>query len=399
MNIIEDYDKYIMKTYARFPLVFTRGKGAWLYTDSDKKILDMSSGIAVSSLGHKNSGLIGAIKKQCDKLLHTSNLYYSEPCLELAKKLIDNSIFAKAFFCNSGAEANEAAIKLSRKYGNSAGSGKKYKILTMKNSFHGRTIATLTATGQTKYQKGFEPLLEGFDYVEFNNVDDMKSKFSSEVAAVIVELVQGEGGIITVDYGFLKETRALCDKYNAIMIFDEIQTGCGRTGKLFGYEHFPEARPDIVTLAKGLAGGVPIGAMLVNDKYCDVLLPGEHASTFGGNLLASAAACEVIDALLSDNMLENIAKTGEYFREKLNELKSKYTQITDVRGIGLMNCIEVNMDCRVIIQQLIENGVLTVPSGTRVIRFLPPLIIKKEEIDFAIGKLEEVFSKGSKVES
>ncbi|HOF00925.1 MAG TPA: aspartate aminotransferase family protein [Spirochaetota bacterium] len=399
MNIIEDYDKYIMKTYARFPLVFTRGEGAWLYTDSDKKILDMSSGIAVSSLGHKNSGLIGAIKKQCDKLLHTSNLYYSEPCLELAKKLIDNSIFAKAFFCNSGAEANEAAIKLSRKYGNSAGSGKKYKILTMKNSFHGRTIATLTATGQTKYQKGFEPLLEGFDYVEFNNVDDMKSKFSSEVAAVIIELVQGEGGIITVDYGFLKETRALCDKYNAIMIFDEIQTGCGRTGKLFGYEHFPEARPDIVTLAKGLAGGVPIGAMLVNDKYCDVLLPGEHASTFGGNLLASAAACEVIDALLSNNMLENIAKTGEYFREKLNELKSKYTQITDVRGIGLMNCIEVNMDCRVIIQQLIENGVLTVPSGTRVIRFLPPLIIKKEEIDFAIGKLEEVFSKGSKVES
>ena len=263
----------------------------------------------------------------------------------------------------------------------------------MKNSFHGRTIATITATGQTKYPKGFAPLLPGFEYVEFNNKEDLKNKFNDNIAAIILEVVQGEGGIKPIDKEFVKLARELCDKNSALLIYDEVQTGIGRLGKLFGYEIFSDINPDAITLAKGLGGGVPIGAMLVNEKLKDVFVPGDHASTFGGNPLVSASALAVLEAIEDEKILDNVKTVGSYLRDGLYQLKSKYNIIKDVRGYGLMNCIEVDQDGRAIISKLIENDVVTVPAGATVIRFLPPLTINKTEIDFALEKLDKVLNK------
>ncbi len=387
MGIIGDSDMCVLNTYKKFQVVFVRGNGSWLFSDDGYKYLDMASGIAVSSLGHFHPKLTHAIETQSKKLIHTSNLYYTAPYSDLAVKLVKSSIFQKVFFCNSGAEANEAAIKLSRKHGNKSGIKNKYEIITMKNSFHGRTMATISATGQVKYQKNFEPLLEGFKYVEFNNKEDLKNNINEKTSAVIIELVQGEGGIYIIDKDFLKLARKLCDEFNSLLIFDEVQTGIGRLGKLFGYEFFLPVQPDAITLAKGLAGGMPIGAMLVKEKFSDLLGPGEHASTFGGNAVCCAAANTVLDVINEEKLLDNVEKMGNYLRKNLNDLKWKFKCIKDVRGIGLLNGIEINLNARELADKLLNNYVLSVPAGDNILRFLPPLIIKKEDIDFLIDAL------------
>ena len=389
MNIIEESNKYVLNTYTRYPLVFDRGEGAWIYTVDNKKFLDMSSGIAVSSLGHSHPAIIKAIENQSKKLLHTSNLYYTEPYVKLAKKLVGKSVFGKVFFCNSGAEANETAIKLTRRHGKKTGNNK-YEVITLKKSFHGRTMATLSATGQDKFHKGFEPLLEGFKFVELNNVSELKNNVNEKTSAVIIEPIQGEGGIHTALKEFIHAARELCDKYDALLIFDEVQSGIGRTGKLFGYEHFLPVEPDAVTLAKGLGGGMPIGAVLIKEKYADLLGPGDHASTFGANPVCCAAANAVLDTIDNENLSESVTNLGKYFRDKLNELKKDHPCIIDVRGMGLLNGIEINYEAKELIKKLMDNFIIAVPAGSNVVRFLPPLIVVKEEIDIVIETLKKI---------
>jgi acetylornithine/N-succinyldiaminopimelate aminotransferase len=392
MNIIQEYPEYFLNTYNRYPLVLVKGEGMWLYTDSGKKILDMSSGIATSALGHADAELAEAVKSQVMNIVHTSSLYYNPVALQMAKALLQDTVFSKVFFCNSGAEANEGAIKIARKYGKQNGSDNKYKIITMKNSFHGRTVTTLSATGQTKYQKGFEPMTPGFVHVELNNPEELLSEMDTDVCAIIVEVVQGEGGIRPVKKEFLSLARELCDKFKALLIYDEIQTGVGRTGKMYAYEHFLPVKPDIITLAKGIAGGFPLGAILVADKAENVLSPGEHASTFGGNLISCTAGLIVFNRLRNSGLLEKVNSNGEYFRQKALKLKDKYKLITDVRGLGYLNGIELSVPARDIILKLIENGVLTVPSGENVVRFIPPLIAEKEHLDYALEQFEKVMA-------
>ncbi|HOJ63027.1 MAG TPA: aspartate aminotransferase family protein [Spirochaetota bacterium] len=388
--IIEDYNKYILNTYKRFPLTFVKGEGCYLYTDFGKKMLDFGSGIAVSILGHSHPEIVKTIKEQAENLIHTSNLYYSLPQINLAKKLIEKSIFSKVFFCNSGAEANEAALKLARKYGKIKGGDDKYKVISLKNSFHGRTIATITLTGQTKYQKGFEPLLEGVIYVEPNDINELEKTFDKNVCAIFIEVIQGEGGIKELTYDFVRKIRQLCNDYDALMIVDEIQTGMGRTGKLFGYENFYNIEPDVITLAKGLAAGLPIGAMLLKESFASILGPGDHSSTFGGNLLSTSVASTVLDIIEKENILENVIVVGKYFKNRLLELKEKYPSIVNIRGMGLMLGMELNFSNRDFINKLFDEGIITIPSGDYVVRFLPPLIITKKEVDIVIDSLNKV---------
>jgi acetylornithine/N-succinyldiaminopimelate aminotransferase len=391
MNIIEISDKYILNTYKRFPVVFVKGKGVFLFTETGDKMLDMGSGIAVSSLGHSNENIINDTTKQINSLVHTSNLYYSQPAALLAKRLVECSVFQKVFFCNSGAEANEGAIKLARKYGKSF-SENKYKIISMKNSFHGRTITTLSATGQFKYQKGFDPLTPGFVFSEINNLEELKNNFNDEIAAVLIEPIQGEGGVRIIDIDYIKKCRELCDKYNALLIYDEIQTGVGRTGKLFAYEHFLPVEPDIITLAKGLAAGFPIGAVLIKDKFADFLKPGEHASTFGGNLVSAAAGNTVLNVIEKENLLENVRENGEYFKNKILLLKEKNKSIVDIRGLGYLIGIEFDFPAREMVEKLLDKNIITIPAGENVVRIIPPLVAKKEHFDIVINAIEIILN-------
>lgn len=390
---IETASKYIMNTYGRFPIVMEKGEGCYLYDDTGKKYLDMCAGIAVNSLGYGNEKLSAALKDQIDHLLHVSNLYYTKPQVEAAQLLIQNSHFEQVFFCNSGAEANEGALKLARKYGKQI-SSEKTKIISMKQSFHGRTYGAVTATGQTKYQKSFTPLVSGFDYAEYNDIESLKEIMSQEVCGVIIEVIQGEGGIRVGDKAYLKQVQALCEEYNALLIIDEVQTGIGRCGSLFAYEQFG-LEPDVVTLAKGLGSGVPIGAMLCTQK-ANVFIPGDHASTFGGNPLVTTAATVVLKELLTQGMLLHVQETGEYLRSQLDNLKEKYNIIQEVRGLGLMQGIELDKPAKEIIGKCIENGMLVVGAGEKVIRFVPPLIITKEQIDEAIEILEKSIQESSR---
>jgi len=382
--------KYILNTYNRFDLTFEKGEGVWLFTDKEEKFLDMASGIAVSALGYNNKRLVNSLSAQLPKLLHTSNYFYNIPSAKLAEKLIENTIFSKVFFCNSGAEANEGAIKFARKYGKSI-SSEKYNIITLNGSFHGRTITTLSATGQTKYQKGFEPMTPGFQYAIPNDVKDLKSKFNDTIAALIVEPIQGEAGIIPLNKDFLEEARELCDKHNALLIYDEVQTGIGRTGKLFAYQHFLPIEPDVITLAKGLAAGLPIGCFMVKEKYENVLLPGEHASTFGGNPLSATAALTELDIILSEGFLEQLVEKSQFFTEELLKLKEKFPKIIlDIRGMGFLIGVEFSKTAREIVSHLINNNIIAIPAGDNTVRFIPPLIIKGAELKIAINTLEKI---------
>ncbi|PHV69506.1 aspartate aminotransferase family protein [Sporanaerobium hydrogeniformans] len=382
--------KYIMNTYSRFPLSLIKGEGVYVYDETGKKYLDMCAGIAVNALGYGHKGLSEALKKQVDELLHISNLYYTPQQVEAARLLVENSPFAKAFFCNSGAEANEAALKLAKKFGKTK-SATCNKVVTMEHSFHGRTYGALGATGQMKYQKSFTPMLPGYSYAQYNDFNSLKALVDEDTCAVLLEVIQGEGGIIPGQKEYLQAVEALCKEKNILFMIDEVQTGMGRTGKLFAFENFA-IQPDVVTLAKGLGGGVPIGAMLCNEK-ADVFEPADHASTFGGNPLATTAAAVVLKELLETPLLKQVKKVGNYLEACLKELQREFSCIKEVRGMGLMQGIELTIPVKEVVTLCMEKGMLVVGSGLNVVRFVPPLIISKAEVDEAIDILKKVLSK------
>jgi len=391
-EIFEQTQKYIMNTYSRLPLFLVKGRGNRVYDNEGKEYIDFVSGLAVINMGHCNMRLTVALQKQAQKLVHTSNLYYTEPQVRLAKLLVDNSFADKVFFCNSGAEANEAAIKLVRKYFKEKGSYR-YEIITAFNSFHGRTLATLTATGQEKFHRGFEPLVPGFVYVPFNDPGAIEKKVTDKTAAIMIEPIQGEGGVNVPDPSYIRFLRELCDDKGILLVFDEVQTGIGRTGKLFAYEHYG-IEPDIMTLAKGLGGGLPIGAMLTRDHIASAFKPGDHASTFGGSPLVCSVATEVIRMLTEDHiLLENCRRMGEYFFNKLMRLKSRYPDlIKDVRGKGLMIGMELTIDGNRIVRECMDRGVLINCTMGKVLRFLPPLDISQREVDIVADLLADIFA-------
>jgi acetylornithine/N-succinyldiaminopimelate aminotransferase len=389
-HLMNTADKVIAKTYKRFPIVITKGKGCSLWNTEGKKYIDFVSGIAVCNLGHAHPKVSEALSKQADILLHVSNLYYTEPQIELACRLTENSFADRVFFCNSGAEANEAAIKLARKYFKDKGEKERYRIVTMEKSFHGRTMATLSATGQEKIRKGFEPILEGFDHIPFNDIDALQKSIGPSTCAVLLEPIQGEGGVRCPDPDYLKAVRRLCDETEVLLIFDEIQTGMGRTGKFFAYEHFG-IEPDIMTLAKALANGLPIGAMLAREEVAEVLGPGSHASTFGGTPIVAAASVQVVKVLLEENIIDHCAKMGAYFKERLSGLKAKHESIVDVRGMGLLLGMKLEMEGDTIVKSCMEKGFLINCIQGNILRFIPPLIIEKEEIDALVACLDEIF--------
>ena len=389
-NTFESGMEYVMHTYSRFPVVLESGEGVYVTDENGKTYLDFVAGIAVNSLGSNNEKLCKAIAEQAKNLIHVSNLYWTKPQIALAKKLIDNSCFAKVFFCNSGAESIEAALKLARKYAVKKGC-ERHEIITMENSFHGRTFGAVSATGQPKYQKGLYPLLPGISHVPFNNFEALKAAFTDKTCAVIIEPLQGEGGIHPADKEYLNQVRRLCDETDTVLIFDEIQCGVGRLGTLFAYESFG-VEPDIAVFAKGLAGGVPIGAMMANNKVVIGFEPGDHASTFGGNPLATAAGNVVMDELLEGNLLENVKECGAYLSESLSKLKKKHSAIVAVRGIGLMQGIELNVPVGDIVNKCMESGLLLVNAGTNIIRFVPALIVTKKDIDKCMEILDNVLN-------
>jgi acetylornithine aminotransferase len=387
-NIAEKSNNVIAQTYARLPVTFLKGEGCSLFDAEGKQYTDFVAGIAVCNLGHARKDIADVLYEQAGKLVHVSNLYYTEPQMLLASWLVDNSFADKVFFANSGAEANEAAIKLCRKYFYDKGE-KRPVIITMKQSFHGRTMATLTATGQDKIKEGFAPVLQGFEYVPYNNIDALKEKLDGSVCAVMLEPVQGEGGIIVPDKGYLREVRNLCDANGSLLVFDEIQTGMGRTGTLFAYENEGVA-PDIMTLAKALGNGLPIGAMLATDAVAASFGPGSHASTFGGTPLVSAAALEVCRIIERENIVEKGRKTGEYFKKRLNELKDKYSVVGEVRGIGLLLGMKLNSDGIPVMKKCLEKGFVINCIQGNILRFVPPLVISCEEIDSLVECLDTV---------
>ncbi|MBI1928725.1 aspartate aminotransferase family protein, partial [Candidatus Poribacteria bacterium] len=346
--------KYIMNTYGDRKLALVRGEGPYVWDADGVKYLDFLGGLAVNGLGHCHPNVVSAIREQAGVLLHVSNLYYIEPQAKLAKLLIDNCALEQCFFCNSGAEANEAAIKLARKYAKDQGRTNSYEIITMYNSFHGRTLATITATAQTKYHKGFEPMVPGFQYVPFDDLSETETAINENTCAILVEPIQSEGGVNTPSEGYLKGLRELCDQHNLLLIFDEVQTAMGRLGTLFGYQSYGVI-PDILTMAKSLGGGVAIGAMLAKKHIADSFVPGTHAATFGGNPLATAAAYATLKTVIDEKLSENATKMGNYLADQLMRLKEKYP-IKEVRGRGLLCGLVMSVDAKPLAARCIENG-------------------------------------------
>ena len=388
-DIMEHSDRIMAETYKRFPVLLTRGQGCMLWDDQGKRYTDFVAGIAVCNLGHCHPAVTRALCSQADNLWHVSNLFYTEPQVRLGSWLVENSFADRVFFGNSGAEANEAAIKLARKYFKIQGQPEKYRIISMEKSFHGRTMATLSATGQAKVREGFDPILEGFDFVPFNDVEAVKEKLGPQTCAVISEPIQGEGGIITPKQGYLESLRRICDKNGILLIFDEIQTGMGRTGKLFAYQHFG-IEPDIMTLAKALGNGLPIGAMLAREKIARAFQPGSHASTFGGTPLVTAAALEVVNTLTRENIIDHCREIGEYFKSRLSWLKDRHDSIEDVRGMGLLLGMKMNREGTSIVSACMEKGFLINCVQENILRFIPPLIIQKDDIDALVTCLDDI---------
>ena len=384
-KLIQEYEKYVMPTYSRKPLIIVKGCGSEVWDINGRKYLDFFPGWAVSGLGHTHPLVVKALSQQLKKILHVPNNYYNELQAKLAKKISQTSFDGKVFFCNSGAESVESAIKLARKYGSAQG---RYEIVTMKNSFHGRTMATLTATGQAKYKQGFAPLLKGFAQVPFNDLVAVKSKISAKTIAVILELIQGEGGINVAHPEYIKKLRKLCNQKGILLIFDEVQTGIGRTGKMFCYQHY-NVEPDLMCLAKSLGGGFPIGAMIAQRKIADTLQPGTHASTFGGSPLACASGLAVFQAIEKERLLENTQKMGKYLYKKLAHLKEKYHIIGEIKGKGLMLGIELHIEGKSIYERCLKRGLLINCAHRNVIRIMPQLGVTEREIDKAISILDK----------
>ncbi len=391
-KITIDYEKYVAPTYMRLPIVLAKGKGAKVWDSQGKEYLDFFPGWAVSGLGHCHPMVVNAIKGQAGKMLHVSNNYYNLLQGKLAKEIIKNSFDGKVFFSNSGAEANEAAIKLARRHFSIIKNQDKFEIISMENSFHGRTLATITATAQPKYQQGFAPLPGGFKYVPFNDFQALKNAVTDKTAAIILELIQGEGGINVAGKDYILKVRQLCDEKEIILIVDEVQTGMGRTGTMFVFKQFG-ITPDVMTLAKSLGGGMPIGATVIARKYADVLQPGTHASTFGGSPIVCSASLAVFEAIKKEKLLLNARKMGVYLNNLLLALKDKYCVIKEIKGICLMVGVELNIDGKEIVQKCIDKGLLINCTHEKILRIMPPLGVTKHEIDKAIGILDEVLHK------
>ena len=385
-------EKHVAHTYNRYPVVLVRGKGTRVWDVEGKEYLDFMAGLAVCNLGHCHPKVVRAIQEQAEKLIHVSNFYYIEPQIRLASLLCEHSFADKVFFCNSGAEANEGAMKLARKYTKEKMGEDRYEMITMDRSFHGRTFATLTATAQEKFHKGFSPLMPGFKYVPFNDLGAVRSAVDSKTCAILLEPIQGEGGVNCPSEDYLKGLRQICDEKGILLIFDEVQVGMGRTGRLFAYEHYG-IKPDLMTLAKSLAGGVPIGALLIKDRVAEGFKPGDHASTFGGNPLATAAGVAAVTAILEEGMLENCRSVGDYFLSRLKELGRRFPFVQEVRGKGLILGMELEMDGGSIVKEMMNRGILINCTMGNILRFLPPLIVTKGEVDQLIGALEEVLKR------
>ena len=388
-DIKQTADQTIFNTYARYPLALVKGQGCTLYDDQGRSYTDFIAGIAVCNLGHAHPKLIAAMAAQAETLWHVSNLFYTRPQAELAAWLILHSFADRVFFANSGAEANEAAIKLARKYFKDQGANERFRVVSMKQSFHGRTMATLSATGQEKVRTGFDPILEGFDFVPFNDIEDLSCAVGPATCAVLLEPIQGEGGVIIPDPEFLSQVRKLCDETGCLLIFDEVQTGIGRTGKLFAYEHFGVA-PDIMTLAKALGNGLSIGAMLATEKAAGAFSPGAHASTFGGTPLVSAVALKVLQTLVEEDLISNAEQMGAYLVEKLRALKEKHRSIEAVRGKGLLVGVQLTEPGASVVTACRERGFLVNCIQDRILRLAPPLIVGRPEIDGLVQCLDEV---------
>ncbi|HEY3347935.1 MAG TPA: acetylornithine transaminase [Nitrospirota bacterium] len=390
---IEESKKYLMNTYNRYPVVFVRGKGMKLWDSDGKEYTDFLAGIAVNNLGHCHPRVVIALQKQAQKLIHVSNIFHIEPQVKLAKLLVQNSFADKVFFCNSGAEANEAAIKLARKYAKEKMGEGRYEIITATQSFHGRTMATITATGQEKFRKAFTPLLPGFKYVPFGDIDAISAAIDDKTCAVMLEPVQAEGGINIPPDNYFHDLRALLDEKGILLILDEVQTGMGRTGKLFGYEHFG-IEPDIMTLAKALGGGTAIGAMLATAKVAESFVPGDHASTFGGNPLACAGGVATVEAILEDGwLLGECVRVGEYFMKGLEKLKQRHEEIKAVRGMGLLIGMEMGFDAADIVKEALKEGYIINCTSGNVLRFVPPLIVTQEDIDGLLDALDRILER------
>jgi len=383
--------EYVMHTFNRQRVVFVRGKGMKLWDAEGKEYLDFLAGIAVNGLGHCHPDLVSAIGGQAGELMHVCNLYYVTQQPMLAKRLVELSGMGKAFFCNSGAEANETAIKLARKWAKQTGP-EKYEIICAEGSFHGRTLAAVTATGQPKYHEGFEPLVPGFKHVPFNDLSALDAAAGDSTCAVMLEPIQGESGVHPATQDYLAGARSLCDRLGALLILDEVQTGLGRTGKWFGCQHYG-VRPDIMTLAKTLGGGFPIGACLATDEVAKAFVPGSHASTFGGNPLACAAALATLDIMEREKLVENSAEIGAYLKERLIELQSRRDDIAEVRGVGLMVAVEFSRECAVdVAAECLRRGLIVNPIGRSIVRMLPPLIVKRDDVDAAVAILSDSLS-------
>lgn len=387
-DIMAKGQQYVMNTYGRFAIAPVKGQGSYLWDADGKQYLDFVGGIAVCALGHSPQILVEALNRQAHKLWHTSNLYWIKPQVDLAEKLVKTSGLDKVFFCNSGAEANEAAIKLARKYFYRRGI-EKNEIIVFNNSFHGRTLTTVSATGQKKYQEGFKPLCPGFIHTDFNDLAAVKKTITEKTAAIMLEPIQGEGGINPADPQFLLDLRQLCDENDILLIFDEVQVGMGRTGYLFAYQGYG-MQPDIVTLAKGLGGGFPIGAMLANEKAAGGFAPGDHASTFGGNYLATAVGNEVIGVLSQPDFLNDVALKGEYLTIALNKMEDK--RIQRVRGKGLILGIDFDREVKDLINTCMAKGLLVLSAGPHILRLVPPLTVSMAEIDQALKILREALA-------
>jgi acetylornithine aminotransferase len=391
-EIQEMTNRYVMNTYTRLPISLVRGNGCLVYDVEGREYLDCLAGIAVNILGHAHPDLVETITRQARHLIHASNLFYTEPQARLAQRLVELSFADKVFFCNSGTEANEAAIKLARRYAHNTFGPERFEILTMVNSFHGRTLASLTATGQPKLQEGFDPLVPGFRYIPFDDLETLRANITPQTAAVMVEPIQAEGGVRVPHPEYLKGLRDFCTEQQILLIFDEIQTGMGRTGTLFAYQQFG-IQPDIMTLAKGLGGGIPIGACLATDKVSAAFEPGTHASTFGGNPLACATALKVLDILIDGGKLEQSRVAGHYLAKGLGSLKEQFSCIREARGMGLLQGLELSVDGKPLVLKCLERRVLINCTMGQILRFVPPLIISMTQIDRLLSVLSDVFSK------
>ena len=388
---IDNAEKVLLHTYNRYQIVLEKGEGVYLYDNTGKKYLDFAAGIAVCALGYSNEEYKNALKNQTDKLLHTSNLFYNEPIVKAGQYFIKSSGMDRVFFTNSGTEAIEGAIKAARKYSYTKYGKDRYEIVAMNHSFHGRSMGALSVTGNEHYREPFEPLIGGVSFAEYNNLDSVKALITSDTCAIIMESLQGEGGIHPASEDFMKGVRALCDEKGILLILDEIQCGMGRTGKMFAFQHYG-ILPDIITSAKALGCGVPVGAFAAKEEIAQALVPGDHGTTYGGNPLATAAVCKVFEIYKKDHIVEHVNELAPYLIDKLNALAAKHSCIKDVRGIGFMQGIELDVPAGEIVGAALSKGLILISAGTNIIRIVPPLVAGKEHINEMCRILDEIFT-------